>query len=645
MDNNGINQTEKRNPLDSKKDDILKVNWADTTQNTEHTSLQLDKSFERKLSINYRASSDEEDIDFDTENKPGSKTKFLIMLVKKIVVINLGVFICLIPAFILRRKYPNVPLLKKLDVKDPQYSVKSAVSTSIYLSCLASILWFLFIVITDLISLIQKITVMIVKKIAKKKVAKVHAFFEVLESVGSTLTMTLISAIGCIIWASFFFESSIMTFSFKTEKSNITWNQLAFKYLVLFFIASLMFLFEAFFMLNLSAAFHKMVYKDRIDQQQKTVDAIAELEMLTESNNSNGHFISITPAISYSDTYGSPSIDSYTSQTPLDDMFIDDISHGNLIKRAKKLFYRLRKNSTSKVLVPEDFIYIYKNWDTERAIEVFNLFDSNRNGSISRIEFQQAFTNCSLEKNILSKTLTDMSQVIGKIHRFLVFVILCVTFLLALTILSFDPISSIAPLVTLIFALSFTFGNSLKETFDCIIFLFMSHPYDVGDHIRVDEDHLKVKKIKLLTTVFMHLNGQNITIPNVILAKKKIINFRRSENQKEGYEIGIDFDTPEDKIDELISRLKSFVEGNPLDYKPIIGVKYLNMENSSLLKIALMFTFRTNWQNTTYYWKARNNIISRIRKEMVNLGLTYSTEIKNIRLVGQEDSSILPLQQ
>ncbi|PVU99560.1 hypothetical protein BB559_000612 [Furculomyces boomerangus] len=607
MDNNGINQTEKRNPLDSKKDDILKVNWADTTQNTEHTSLQLDKSFERKLSINYRASSDEEDIDFDTENKPGSKTKFLIMLVRKIVVINLGVFICLIPAFILRRKYPNVPLLKKLDVKDPQYSVKSAVSTSIYLSCLASILWFLFIVITDLISLIQKITVMIVKKIAKKKVAKVHAFFEVLESVGSTLTMTLISAIGCIIWASFFFESSIMTFSFKTEKSNITWNQLAFKYLVLFFIASLMFLFEAFFMLNLSAAFHKMVYKDRIDQQQKTVDAIAELEMLTESNNSNGHFISITPAISYSDTYGSPSIDSYTSQTPLDDMFIDDISHGNLIKRAKKLFYRLRKNSTSKVLVPEDFIYIYKNWDTERAIEVFNLFDSNRNGSISRIEFQQAFTNCSLEKNILSKTLTDMSQVIGKIHRFLVFVILCVTFLLALTILSFDPISS--------------------------------------DHIRVDEDHLKVKKIKLLTTVFMHLNGQNITIPNVILAKKKIINFRRSENQKEGYEIGIDFDTPEDKIDELISRLKSFVEGNPLDYKPIIGVKYLNMENSSLLKIALMFTFRTNWQNTTYYWKARNNIISRIRKEMVNLGLTYSTEIKNIRLVGQEDSSILPLQQ
>ncbi|OMJ08824.1 Mechanosensitive ion channel protein 10 [Smittium culicis] len=108
------------------------------------------------------------------------------------------------------------------------------------------------------------------------------------------------------------------------------------------------------------------------------------------------------------------------------------------------------------------------------------MFDSGKNGNVSEEEFIQTFINCQFEKKVLSNSLVDMSKIIRKVHKFFVVLIIAVTLVISTMVFSMDIIKSVAPLATLIFALSFVFENSCKNTFECFVFLFMSHPYDIG---------------------------------------------------------------------------------------------------------------------------------------------------------------------
>lgn len=44
----------------------------------------------------------------------------------------------------------------------------------------------------------------------------------------------------------------------------------------------------------------------------------------------------------------------------------------------------------------------------------------------------------------------------------------------------------------------FIFGNTLKTTFEAIIFLFVMHPFDVGDRCLIDGVQVPTKNSKLL---------------------------------------------------------------------------------------------------------------------------------------------------
>ena len=50
--------------------------------------------------------------------------------------------------------------------------------------------------------------------------------------------------------------------------------------------------------------------------------------------------------------------------------------------------------------------------------------------------------------------------------------------------------------------LAFIFGNTVKTVFESIIFLFIVHPYDVGDRCEIDDVQVKITKIVHLWLLF-----------------------------------------------------------------------------------------------------------------------------------------------
>lgn len=68
------------------------------------------------------------------------------------------------------------------------------------------------------------------------------------------------------------------------------------------------------------------------------------------------------------------------------------------------------------------------------------------------------------------------------------------------------------------FAATFIFGNSAKNMFEGIIFMFVTHPFDVGDRLLIDGNNLIVKELGILYTIFQKWDGQVIYTPNSVLS-------------------------------------------------------------------------------------------------------------------------------
>ena len=53
-------------------------------------------------------------------------------------------------------------------------------------------------------------------------------------------------------------------------------------------------------------------------------------------------------------------------------------------------------------------------------------------------------------------------------------------------------------------AFVFVFGNSLRNMYESVIFLFVMHPYDVGDALFINSDWCSVEEIALQYTQVSH---------------------------------------------------------------------------------------------------------------------------------------------
>jgi len=94
--------------------------------------------------------------------------------------------------------------------------------------------------------------------------------------------------------------------------------------------------------------------------------------------------------------------------------------------------------------------------------------------------------NAFRERRALALTLNDTKTAVNKLHRmlnFLVAIIILVIWLLILEIATTKFLLFVSSQLVLV---AFIFGNTCKTIFESIIFLFVMHPFDVGDRCEID---------------------------------------------------------------------------------------------------------------------------------------------------------------
>ena len=120
--------------------------------------------------------------------------------------------------------------------------------------------------------------------------------------------------------------------------------------------------------------------------------------------------------------------------------------------------------------------------------------------------------------------------------------------------------------------MSWLIGGSLADVLTSIIFLFVKHPYDVGDRVKVDEDIYTVREIRLLSTIFLDADNTLVQAPNTVLNAKFLLNFRRSPEMSEPFKFDVAYETSFEQIEALRGRMIAFLSNERRDYVAVFDV-------------------------------------------------------------------------
>lgn len=94
--------------------------------------------------------------------------------------------------------------------------------------------------------------------------------------------------------------------------------------------------------------------------------------------------------------------------------------------------------------------------------------------------------NVFRERRALALTLNDTKTAVDKLHHMVNVIFGILILILWLIVLGIASSKFFIFLSSQIVVVAFIFGNTCKTIFEAIIFLFVMHPFDVGDRCEID---------------------------------------------------------------------------------------------------------------------------------------------------------------
>lgn len=265
----------------------------------------------------------------------------------------------------------------------------------------------------------------------------------------------------------------------------------------------------------------------------------------------------------------------------------------------------------------------------DEADAAFSMFDKDMNGDISMDELEAVCVEIGRERKAITASLKDLDSVVSKLDDVFLFIVVVVFILVLISLLSTSAAGVLTSAGSTVLALSWLFSATAQEFLQSIIFVFVKHPFDVGDRVSIygntgstlKGDDYFVKEIALLYTEFKKMEGQIVQAPNSYLNTLFILNMRRSGGLAEAVPIIIRFGTTIEQIDGLRQALTEFVLSEKREYQGKILTELREVTEAYSLTLNVVFFYKSNWQNELLRLQRRNKFICAMMVSMQNLGI------------------------
>ncbi|KAI2626811.1 serine/threonine protein kinase [Xylaria nigripes] len=266
-------------------------------------------------------------------------------------------------------------------------------------------------------------------------------------------------------------------------------------------------------------------------------------------------------------------------------------------------------------LYPEDIAEVLGPIYRNEADECFSAIDADGNGDISLDEMIRKVVEIGKERKAIGKSMQDIGQALGVFDKVLLFIVLLIVVFVFLAFFQSSFITTLATAGTALLSLSFIFAVTTQEFLGSCIFLFVKHPYDVGDRVDImgpEKEQLIVERISLLYTIFTRIDKmQVVQIPNIVLNTLWIENVSRSKAMKEGIEINVSYDTSLEDIELLRLEMEKFIRSpeNSRDFQPDISIEVGGVGDLNKLTLKLAIKHKSNWHSDAVRAARRSKFI------------------------------------
>ncbi len=289
--------------------------------------------------------------------------------------------------------------------------------------------------------------------------------------------------------------------------------------------------------------------------------------------------------------------------------------------------YRTFVREGAETCSSEDLKEAFDNEDEADA--AFSMFDKDMNGDISMEELEAVCVEIGRERKSITASLKDLDSVVSKLDDVLFLVVAIVTILVLISLISTSAAGVLTSAGSVVLALSWLFSATAQEFLQSCIFVFVKHPFDVGDRVSIygntgsslKGDDYFVKEISLLYTEFKKMEGHIVQAPNSYLNTLFILNMRRSGGLAEAVPIVIRFGTTLDQIEGLRNALLEFVRAEKREYQGNILTELRDVTEAYSLTLNVVFFYKSNWQNELLRLQRRNKFICALMVSMQELGI------------------------
>ncbi|KAF2578229.1 hypothetical protein F2Q68_00000681 [Brassica cretica] len=244
--------------------------------------------------------------------------------------------------------------------------------------------------------------------------------------------------------------------------------------------------------------------------------------------------------------------------------------------------------------------------------------------------------NVYTSRKALGHSLNDTKTAVRQVDKLITGVMSVITFIVWLVLLDIATTKFLLVFSTQFVGLAFMIGSTCKNIFESFVFVFVMHPYDVGDRCVIDGIILLVEEIHLLTTVFLKIDNEKVFYPNATLVSKPISNFYRSPDMGDAVEFSIAFSTPAAKIATLKEKIAEYLVQNPHNWypEPLLMVKAI--ENVNKLNLNVLFQHTINFQNFAEKNLRRTEMVITLKRILEELEIDYTLLPQQVHLTGQK---------
>lgn len=267
--------------------------------------------------------------------------------------------------------------------------------------------------------------------------------------------------------------------------------------------------------------------------------------------------------------------------------------------------------------------------NNDEAEAAFIMFDKDMNGDISMDELEAVCVEIGRERKSITASLKDLDSVVSRLDNVFEFFVVVIAIIVFLSLISTSAAGVLTSAGSTVLALSWLFSATAQEFLQSVIFVFVKHPFDVGDRVTVygnagdaglGDDYF-VKQISLLYTEFKKMQGHIVQAPNSYLNGLFILNQRRSGALAEAIPIVIKFGTSLEQIDALRQRLLEFVRSERREFQTNILTEMRQVTENFSVTLNVVFFYKSNWQNEGLRLQRRNKFICMLMIALQEIGI------------------------